>query len=167
MFGDEDRFLNRIAKLTQLLPFYPLVDAETTRQQPVYCDDVAAAIMEVVQSSKHQGKTLDLAGPKTYTNREIFDYVFTQIVEPSNAYAVPRSVGFAMASAMSLIPNPWMTLDGVRRTTVDICKPEGTPGFEELGITPTPMEDIADRYLVRFRKTSLFVEDGAVISQEK
>lgn len=167
MFGDEDRFLNRLAKLTQLLPFYPLVDAETTRQQPVYCDDVANVIMHAVQSDRLAGKTLHLAGPTVYTNKQIVDYVFTQIVEPSNAYNVPRGLGFGMAAAMTMIPNPWMTLDGMRRTTVDIVQPSGTLGFEELGMRPTPMEDIADRYLVRFRKTSLFVEDGAVISQEK
>ncbi len=165
MFGDEDRFLNRIAKLTQLLPVYPLVEAETTRQQPVYCNDVAAAVMAAVQTPSLAGKTLDLAGPNVYTNREIVDFVFKQIVEPSNAYSVPRSLGFGIAAGMNLLPNPWMTLDGVRRQTVDIVKPEGTPGFEACGIVPTPMEEIADRYLVRFRKTSVFVENEAVIKQ--
>jgi len=166
MFGDEDKFLNRIAKLSQTLPIYPLVDAETTRQQPVYMDDVAKAVFTVATESAYMGKTYDLAGPKVYTNKEIVDYVFDTIKEESNAVKVPRSVGYGFAYAMGQMPGPWMTVDGLRRQSVDLCMPEGALGFADLGIDDlVVMEEVAERYLMRFRKSSMFVDEDTVVNQ--
>ena len=165
MFGDEDKFLNRIAKLSQTMPFYPLVDAATTKQQPVYMDDVAAAVMQAVIDPSVMGKTIDLAGPKVYTNQEIVDYVYKVIKEESNAINLPRSLGYAFAYGMQQIPNSWYTLDGLRRQSVDLVMPPDALGFDELGISKlTAIEDVAERYLVRFRKMSMFVDDNEVVN---
>lgn len=165
IFGDEDKFLNRMAKLSQTLPFYPTVDAETTKQQPVYMDDVADAVVKAAFDPSAAGKTLDLAGPKVYTNQELLDYVFKIIKEESNQLALPKPIGYAAAAAMSQIPNSWYTLDGLRRQSVDLVMPEGAPGFEELGISNlTAVEDVAERYLVRFRKMSMFIEEDEVVN---
>lgn len=166
IFGDEDKFLNRIAKLSQTLPFYPMVDAATTRQQPVFMNDVADAIFLAATDASAMGKTFDLAGPKVYTNKEIVDFVFDAIKEDSNAINLPKPIGYGVAFAMQQIPAPWMTVDEMRRKSVDLVKPEGAMGFEELGITKklTAIEDVAERYLIRFREMSHFVEDGEVVN---
>ena len=165
IFGDEDKFLNRIAKLSQTMPFYPLVDAATTRQQPVYMDDVANAIFKSATDPTLTGKTLELAGPKVYTNKEIVDYVYNVIKEESNAVNLPQPVGYGFAYAMQQIPGPWMTLDGFRRQSVDLVQPANVMGFDELGMSKlTSIEEVAERYLVRFRKMSVFVEDGEVVN---
>jgi len=165
MFGDEDKFLNRIAKLSQTLPFYPLVDAETTRQQPVYMDDVAAAVYEAATTEAAMGKTIELTGPKVYTNKQLVDYVFETIKEDSNAINMPRSAGYGFALAMQQVPNPWFTLDGLRRQSVDLCATPGAMDFDELGISHlTAVEDVAERYLLRFREMSHFVDDGEVVN---
>ena len=59
-----------------------------------------------------------------------------------------------------------MTLDGMRRQSVDLIMPEGALGFNDLGIDTklTAIEDVAERWLVRFRKMSVFVEDGEIIT---
>jgi len=160
MYGDEDKFLNRIAKLSQTLPFYPLIDAATTRQQPVYMDDVAHAIVKCATSSQYMGQTYDLAGPNVYTNKEIVDYVFETIKEESNALNLPRSVGYPFAFAFQQLPGAWLNLDGFKRQSVDLLQAEGSMGFAELGMDDlTPMEEVAERYLVRFRKASMFIDD--------
>ena len=116
IFGDEDRFLNRVAKIATTLPMTPLSsDAVDTKQQPVYMDDVAHAIFEAVTNPKHMGKTYDLAGPKTYTNKELVDYVFDIIKEDNNTLVVPPPAAMAFAMGMQLIPNPWTSVDGIRR----------------------------------------------------
>ena len=176
IFGDEDKFLNRIAKLSQLLPVYPMgTDAAEAKQQPVYCDDVAQAIFNAATASGNTaaGKTLDLAGPKVYTNRYIFEFVMDQIKEDSNLMLLPPSLMQATAAAMGVIPNPWMSLDmDVRRKASDVVMPPGAASFEEVGMAASDlmvMEDLADRYLLRFRKMSEFVdhENADVVSQPK
>ena len=171
IFGDEDRFLNRIAKLTQLLPLYPMgSDAAAAKQQPVYCDDVAAAVFHAATQPGCQGKTYDLAGPKVYTNEEIMDYVFDLIKEEPNLVITPPGVARGVAAGLQLIPNPWMTLDGVRRISSDVTlEAEGVVnGLAELGVDqPVALEEVADRYLRRFRKMSSFIEGDEVVSQPR
>ena len=165
MFGDEDKFLNRIAKLCTTLPFYPMSsDAATTKQQPVYMDDVAKAIFECATTSAHMGKTLDLAGPKVYTNREIVDYVFDVIKEDPNDVTFSPPIATAIAFGFQQLPNPWMTADAMRRTSVDLTMPAGSPGFEEIGMTDlVAMEDVCERYLIRFRQMSAMVDDDNTV----
>ncbi|KAL1528012.1 hypothetical protein AB1Y20_009383 [Prymnesium parvum] len=162
MFGDEDRFLNRMAKLSQTLPFVPLVNADTTRYQPVYVDDVAAAIMGVLADPSFKGQTIDLAGPKVYTFEQLVDFVLKTIDEPPNAFNVPLPVGMLLARVMEVLPDAWITRDLLLRQSQDIVRLEGT-GFEPFEIFPTPIEEIAARYLLRFRKTPMLVDDGKVI----
>jgi NADH dehydrogenase (ubiquinone) 1 alpha subcomplex subunit 9 len=161
VFGDEDRFLNRIAKLSQSLPLYPLIMPEA-KKQPVYADDVAAAIEKCVVDPTTAGQTYSLAGPKVYTMKEVTDYVYDIIGEDSNAVHVPNSVGMALGFGIQQLPDAWMTVDDLRLQSTDVVMPAGELGLADLGITsPSTMEDIGERYLVRFRKSSAFIErDG-------
>ena len=163
VFGDEDRLLNRIAKLSRALPVLPLVDGDA-KQQPIFCDDVANAVVGAITDPSSAGQTYSLCGPKAYTNKEMCDYVFKVIADDSNAVVLPRSVGMAMAAGVQLLPNPWLTPDQLRMQTVDTTMPEDSLGAADLGVTePVNMEDRADRYLCRFRKISQFQEEREII----
>ncbi|KAL3933709.1 MAG: hypothetical protein SGPRY_000168 [Prymnesium sp.] len=167
-FGDADRFLNRLAKLSQTLPFVPLIEADKTRQQPVYADDVAAAIIHAITTPSMAGSTVELAGPKVYTNQQLVDYVLRIIDEPSNGFNVPASVGMILARMTEKLPDAWLTRDQLLRESVDIIRADGLTGFEEMGITPTAIEDVAERYLIRFRKSSIMLdrENSKIIGQQ-
>lgn len=168
IYGDEDKFLNRIAKLSQLLPVLPISsDTVYTKQQPVFMNDVAEAVFKCATSPAYMGQTFDLAGPKVYTNKELIDYVFHVIKEDSNAMSLPPSVAMAVAYAFQNIPNPWMSVDVMRRQSVDLVMPQGAPGFAELGMTDlVVMEDVAERYLVRFRQMSSMVNDDETVTKQ-
>ena len=75
VFGDEDRLLNRIAKLSRAFPVLPLVDGDA-QQQPLFCDDFAKALVEAATNRECAGKTYSLCGPKVYTNLQMAEYVF-------------------------------------------------------------------------------------------
>jgi NADH dehydrogenase (ubiquinone) 1 alpha subcomplex subunit 9 len=162
-FGDEDRLLNRIAKLSRALPVLPLVDGDA-KQQPVFCDDVAKAVVEAASNPACSGQTYSLCGPKQYTNKELAEYVFKVIADDNNAVVLPRSIGMALATGVSILPNPWLTPDQLRMQTVDTTMPADTLGLADLGVPePVAMEDRADRYLIRFKKPSMFQDGGEII----
>merc|ERR1719335_1476033 len=108
---------------------------------------------------------MELAGPKLYTNQELCDYVLKIIDEPPNSFNVPASVGMALAMGVQQLPDAWLTVDQLRRESVDIVRDGGGTGFEELGISPTSIEDVAPRYLLRFRKSAMLSDfaEGKVI----
>jgi len=163
VFGDEDRLLNRIAKLSRAFPVLPLVDGDA-QQQPLFCDDFAKALVEAATNRECAGKTYSLCGPKVYTNLQMAEYVFKVIADDNNAIVFPRPIGMAFGFLIGLLPNPWLTPDILRMQTVDTTMPAGVLGLKDLGVEePVNMEDRADRYLIRFRKPSMFQDDGEIV----
>src|SRR5438445_650128 len=71
VFGPEDDFFNRFARLAQLLPALPLIGGGKTRFQPVYVGDVAAAMVAANERPAAAGKTYELGGPRIYTFKEL------------------------------------------------------------------------------------------------
>jgi len=199
VFGDEDRLLNRIAKLSRAFPVLPLVDGDA-QQQPLFCDDFAKALVEAATNRECAGKTYSLCGPKVYTNLQMAEYVFKvsciddpcrltpsrhaaqhhatprrpprpraapswqTIADDNNAIVFSRPTGMAFAFLIGLLPNPWLTPDILRMQTVDTTMPAGALGLKDLGVEePVNMEDRADRYLIRFRKPSMFQDEGEIV----
>src|SRR5260221_3545125 len=74
IFGEEDAFLNKFAALVALMPVVPLAAARA-RIQPVWVEDVARAIAASLGDSQAFDKTYELCGPRTYTLKELVEYV--------------------------------------------------------------------------------------------
>src|SRR5207237_10425561 len=71
VFGPEDDFFNRFARLARLLPALPLIGGGRTRFQPVYVGDVAAAIVAANQRPAAAGKAYELGGPRISSFKEL------------------------------------------------------------------------------------------------
>jgi len=163
LFGPEDRFLNRIAKLSRHLPFYPLLQGGKGKQQPVFVDDVAKAIFAAAGDPDTEAMTYQLGGPKTMTFKEITDFVYDQIGDPPRAVSVPDSIGMLTAFGVEQLPNPWLTCDELRYQTADVVCEPGAPGLAEFGIKPKVMEEHAPLYLLMYKKGSPFVSEGVYV----
>lgn len=57
IFGAEDSFLNRFAKMALISPFLPLIGGGKTRFQPIYVEDVAEAFLKASYKKETSGKT--------------------------------------------------------------------------------------------------------------
>ena len=73
VFGPEDRFFNRFAALSRLLPALPLICGGKTRFQPVYVGDVADAALAALKREAAQGGTFALGGPEIFTFRALME----------------------------------------------------------------------------------------------
>ena len=51
VFGAEDGFFNRFARMAQLAPALPLIGGGKTRFQPVYVGDVAEAVVKAIETA--------------------------------------------------------------------------------------------------------------------
>src|SRR3954468_1855048 len=74
VFGPEDRFLNQFAQLARFLPSL-LVPCPHARFSPVYVGDVASALLAAVGDPETRVKRYELCGPRTYTLKELVEYV--------------------------------------------------------------------------------------------
>ncbi len=150
IFGPDDTFFNRFASLATVAPFLPLIGGRT-RMQPVYVQDIANAVMRVLDDPGTQGRLYELGGPKIYSFRELMDLMMAYTLRPRRLIDVPFPIADLKARFLELLPRPPLTRDQVRSLKVDNLCSDDCPGLAELGIEPTACEVILPTYLDRFR----------------
>lgn len=159
IFGQEDEFFNRFANLARLSPVVPLVGGGETRYQPVYVEDVAEAIVALVEDSEPSGRTVELGGAETYSFRELMELMLDETARTNALVPVP----FAVASLMTFALRWWfipadlrLTPDQIKLLQVDNTVSEGSEGLADLGIEPTALMSILPAYLYRYRRHGQF-----------
>ena len=160
LFGPEDDFFNRFAAMARISPALPLIGGGTTRFQPVFVGDVAAAIAEAVDGNARGGTVYELGGPEVRTFEQLMRYVLATIERKRLLVPVPFFAAKIKATLLQYMPKPPLTPDQVELLRVDnvvseAAKAEGRT-LQGLGIAPEPIEAIVPSYLWRFRKTGQF-----------
>lgn len=162
LVGWEDRFFNRIAQVSKLAPFIPLVDGGETKYQPVFCPDVATAI-KTIACSEEEGLTYELAGSKVFSLQECVALVFDTIRESKPTLMVPSFLAklavlpsdFIQSKLPFHLPPPIaggsMTVDAIDSMQNDYVASGKLPGFDHLGITPSRLEGLNIDYLRSYR----------------
>ena len=160
MFGPEDDFFNRFAALARISPVLPLIGGGTTRFQPVFVGDVAAAIANAADGKAKPGTVYELGGPEVKTFEELLRYMLATIERKRLLVPVPFFAAKIKAALLQYWPKPPLTPDQVELLKVDnvvseAAKAEGRT-LQGLGIEPDSLEAIVPSYLWRFRKTGQF-----------
>lgn len=148
VFGPEDDFFNRFAKMSQILPVLPVFD---TSFQPVYVGDVAEAMVRILADSRKQGNTYQLGGPRVLTFREVMELVMSETGRRRVLVPMPLSVARIQALFMEMLPVPPLTRDQVKLLEIPNVVPAGALTFRDLGIEPTSVEAILPTYLHQYR----------------
>jgi uncharacterized protein YbjT (DUF2867 family) len=151
VFGPEDDFFNRFARLTRLLPALPLIGGGKTRFQPVYVGDVAEALAAALADPRTMGQIFELGGPQTYSFRQLMEILLAAVGRKRWLVPVPFPVATAQGAVLSLLPNPPLTRDQVKLLRRDNVVSGLFPGMIELGVRPTALEAVIPTYLDRFR----------------
>ena len=95
IYGEEDNFLNLMAKYTKIWGTIPIMGSGSNMLQPVYVDDVAECVRAAVFENVHAGKTYELNGPdkiSLYKTAQCTD----QVCGGVQSYGVrphPRTIG--------------------------------------------------------------------------
>ena len=164
VFGPEDKFFNRFAAMARRAPVLPVIGAGT-RFQPVFVDDVAAAVAKAVEGEARPG-IHELGGPDVDTFRELLQTMLRVIHRRALILPVPFFVGRAMGFGLDMVQrasfgilhNGILTRDQVRNLAHDNVVSGRYPGFAQLGIEPTSMEAVLPAYLWRFRPSGQYAQ---------
>ncbi|KAJ0051680.1 hypothetical protein Pint_01647 [Pistacia integerrima] len=166
MVGTEDRLLNRWAQFAKKYGFLPLLGDGSTRIQPVYVVDVAAAIVAALKDDgASMGKVYELGGPEILTQHELAEIMYDVIREWPRYVKVPFRVAKAIGMPREILlkkvpfplPNPDIfNLDQINALTSDTIVSENgkfiTLTFEDLGIVPHQLKGYPIEYLISYRK---------------
>lgn len=149
MFGPGDALFSGLADLVRILPAVPLIGGGRTRLQPVYVEDVADAIARILANPDTAGQTYELAGPRTYTLRELISLALRLMGKRRPLVPLPFAAAEIQARFFELLPNPPLTTAQVDLLRHDNLASGSLPGFRELGITPKSVEEIVPTYVYR------------------
>ena len=150
IFGPEDNFTNKFARMASISPFIPLINNGLTKFQPVYVKDVAKAVSAVINNNFHLGQTYNLGGPEIINFKEIIDLILLKIRKKRIYFSLSFPMAKLIGIIFSIVPVAPITLDQVRLLEKDNIVPEKEKGFKELGIKPSSIYLLAEEYLNRY-----------------
>ncbi|MCW5632211.1 MAG: complex I NDUFA9 subunit family protein [Rubrivivax sp.] len=147
IFGRHDRLLNLFAQLQAFAPVLPLA-ASHVHFQPVWVEDVAAAIVKVLDDPAWIGRTIECAGPQVMPLSELVRLAGRLAGHERRQIALPDWAARAQAFVMEMLPGPpLMSRDNLDSMRVPSVATGRLPGLAELGITPSAVAAVAATYL--------------------
>jgi NADH dehydrogenase len=142
VFGEHDRLINLFAELQRRFPVLPLAAADA-RFQPVWVDDLAAAIARSLDDPHAAGQVYEAAGPTVYTLRDLVQMAGRWSGHPRKVIALPDALATIQAALFEMLPGqPLMSRDNLASMKVPSVASGSVPGLAELGITPAAIEAV-------------------------
>lgn len=110
IWGPEDEFANAFARLIPLTPLiFPIVGDQTTRFQPVWVEDVAAALVQALDDPGTIGKSYELGGPEILTLEEIERRTLRALGAKRWMISFPMPILRLFIAIMEMMPSPPVT----------------------------------------------------------
>jgi NADH dehydrogenase len=139
IFGEDDAFFNRFAQLMKRLPILPLA-CPGARLQPVWVGDVAAAVTAVLADPATVGKTLALVGPRSYSLRELVEFVACLAAIECRVVGLSNGLSRLQARVMDFVPGKPFSTDNYLSLQTDNTSERND--LELLGIEPRSIESV-------------------------
>ena len=156
VFGREDQFVNRFAGLIRMLPVVPIIKGDA-KFQPVYVGDVAKSVVAALADPKtHGGKTYELGGPEVISMGGLNRWIAKATGRKRAFLDLPDYVAGTMAAATGWLPGAPMTKDQWLMLQSDNVVAAGAKGLGAFGIVPTPLESVAEGWLVQYQRHGRF-----------
>lgn len=151
--GPEGGFFQRFARMSLISPVLPLLLKGKTRFQPVLVTDVTSAILACLTNPATRGNIYEIAGPKTYTFRQLLELMAHITHRKPLLISIPTVLARLKAFFLEHMPcPPLITRDQIKLLGHDNVAIADRLGLAELGITPAPIESQLPHYLARYIK---------------
>jgi NADH dehydrogenase len=145
IFGPDDQFFNRFARLLALSPgVFPLACADA-RFAPVYVEDVAEAFLRAMNNPATVGHSYELCGPHPYTLHQLVAYTAQLSGHRRRLIDLGDRLSWLQGLILEHLPGQPFSRDNYLSTRVtSLCKSQFPAVF---GIKPIPIEAIVPGYL--------------------
>ena len=159
--GTEDNFTNLFSKLS-FLPVIPVVRIDY-KFQPILVNDVADAIIKIIETKNNEGKIYELGGPKIISFGEMVKSILRTINKKRFVIDMPMPIAKIQSSITDLLPLPPIL-------TRDQCEILSEPdnivtndhlSLKDLDINPTDVEEAMEKWLWRFKSGGQFAKKNS------
>lgn len=154
LFGPEDDFFNRFAKLLAMSPLVFPLACPDAHMSPAFVEDVAKAFADSLDRKSTYGQRYDLCGPKTYTLRELVEYAAREAGIRTRIIPLGDTLSRLQARILEWVPGKPFSRDNY--LSLQAGGECGSNGFAELGISPTSLECVVPSYIGRRGKMDFY-----------
>ncbi|WJW75367.1 complex I NDUFA9 subunit family protein [Thiohalobacter sp. IOR34] len=145
IFGPDDHFFNRFARLLRLSPLLFPLACPDARFAPVYVGDVAAAFHRALEDDSTIGRHCDLCGPRIYRLHELVAYTGQLIGVRPRILRLGNSTSWLQARLLEYLPGTPFSRDNFWSLQKEsVCQDNC---LLRLGIQPTAVEAVMPRHL--------------------
>jgi uncharacterized protein YbjT (DUF2867 family) len=144
VYGPGDDVISTLLKMVRTLPAVPVIDIGTQRFQPIWYEDLGAALARAVSMPELRGQTLEITGAETVTTNDVLDTLatitdrtFVRAPVPSTIAAIGAQIAGALGvplpineSKLTMLLEENMIADGGENALTRV-----------FGITPTTLGD--------------------------
>lgn len=148
VFGREDQFINRFANLIRMLPITPILGASATLQ-PVFVGDVAKAVLAALSCPS---ETFEVGGPEVFSMAALNQWIAERTGRTPFFVELPD----ALCGLIAALPGTPISRDQWKMLQSPNIVAEGAKGLADLGIQPTPLDLVAEGWLVEYRRHGRF-----------
>lgn len=165
IFGQDDAFFNRFAKMARMSPVLPLIGGGQTKFQPVHVGDVAEAIALGIAGELETGSIYELGGPDVLTFKECLELMLSITQRKRLLATIPWGLAEFQGRVLGMLPNPPLTRDQVLMLKHDnvVSETAAKSGhtLAGMGISPRSMEAILPTYLIQYRERGQFEPEAS------
>ncbi|KAI8834312.1 hypothetical protein BC829DRAFT_70936 [Chytridium lagenaria] len=153
LYGHEDRYFNLMGYYAKISPFgFPIFNNGKTIVRPVYVNDVAVAISNLVRNPGHEGKVFELYGPRAYHYESLVKFFLDVTKRDPTVWHCPRAMARLLGYVINSISlhTPILNTEIIDKHYVDEV-PTGVNTFADAGIEPLVLEETVLRFIKKFR----------------
>ncbi|KAF8203016.1 hypothetical protein BJ912DRAFT_337228 [Pholiota molesta] len=147
VFGPEDDFFNRFAKLSRIMPFLPVFGGGKSRFQPVYVGDLASLVELISRNDTTvrelvAGKIIEAGGPQVFTYRQLMQIMLEVTNRKRLIISLPFAVGTIQGAILEKLP---VNLFTVTRAQVEQLKSDNIVSLQ-LPANHLTLQDILSKF---------------------
>jgi NADH dehydrogenase len=148
VYGPGDHFFTRFAPLVRGAPAIPLIGGGRTRFQPMHVDDIAEAMVRILEDPVTAGRVFELGASEIFSFRELLERLCRAVGRRPWLVSIPFPLAEAGAYLAQWLPRAALTVDQVRLLKTDkvIRNPDTRPA--QLGLRPR----LLDTFLSELRR---------------
>lgn len=150
-------FVVEVFGLIQCFQGWPVwweLNGGKTKTRPVHVLDVAQALANILNLPAPLPTALNLPGPAEMSHNYLLNLVQSLTYRKGSRFPeVPKSIAKFLSKTSNLVWWPVLSADEVERRYLDDVSPKevGLSDWDVVGVKPTEIEDLALKYLKRFR----------------
>ena len=156
--GTEDNFTNLFSKLS-FLPIIPVIGINY-KFQPILVDDVADAIIKVIELKGNEGKIYEIGGPKVISFGDMVKSILKTINKKRFVMSMPMPIAKIQSTITDLLPfPPILTKDQCEiLSEADNVVSNNHLTLKDLDIEPSDVEEEMKKWLWRYKDGGQFAK---------